>query len=268
MIRPGNLLTSFMDTMKTTRSITSNDIKTMRKRIDMAAKRGVKFISPDIPLLDRNTPMRSSDLRPPYPVTVIEGQILPGAVAIVIARDMGDSVELNFIAHTDPGVETISGGTGGWFADPLLFRLYYGETSMHNPYEMGVKILLPDQVDEDNLSFTASRPFIRFYASVCQILANNHVTTEDIEPDAKENRIRRIRGKGPLYTYKTLIIGAPKARQVSKGGGTHASPRSHLRRGYYRTSRNGVRHWVQACMVMGETPGFVHKDYQVEGGLK
>ena len=268
MAKPGHLLTAFMDTMKHTRSISPTDIKAMRKRVDMAATRGVKFICPDIPLLDRNTPMRFADLRPPYPVTVIEGQMVPGAVAIAIARDLGDSVELNFIAHTAPNMETISGGTGGWFAGPLLFRLSYGEGSMHEPYPVEVKALLRDQVDEDKLDIGANKPFIRFYASVCQILANNHVETEDVEPDPKESRMRRIRGKGPLYTYKTLIIGAPKKRQVVRGGGTHASPRSHLRRGFYRTSRNGVRHWVKATMVMGETPGFVHKDYQVEGEVK
>ena len=266
MIRPGNLLTSFMDTMKQTRSISSNDIKAMRKRVDMAATRGVKFICPDIPLLDRNTPMRFEDLRPPYPVTVIEGQVVPGAVAIVIARDTGDAVELNFIAHTDPGMEKVSDGKGGWFAGPLLFRLPYGEASMHEPYEMEAKILLRDQVDEDNLAIESNKPFVRFYASVCQILANNHVSTEDVEPDAKESRMRRIRGKGPLYTYKTLVIGAPKARQGRGGTGTHASPRTHLRRGFYRTSPKGVRHWVNATMVKGETPGFVHKEYQIQQG--
>jgi hypothetical protein len=265
MARPGHLLTAFMDTMKQTKSISSNDVKAMRKRVNMAATRGVKFICPDTPLLDKNTPMRLADLRPPYPVTVIEGQVVPGAVAIVIARDTGDSVELNFIAHTDPGMESVSDGKGGWFAGPLMFRLAYGEGSMHEPYHTEVKALLRDQVDENDLDIGANRPFIRFYASVCQILANNHVTTEDIEPDARESRIRRIKGKGPLYTYKTLVIGAPKKRQ-GVGGGTHASPRSHLRRGFYRTSRKGVRHWVNATMVMGETPGFVHKDYQVQQG--
>jgi hypothetical protein len=162
-------------------------------------------------------------------------------------------------------MESVSDGKGGWFAGPLMFRLAYGEGSMHEPYHTEVKALLRDQVDENDLDIGANRPFIRFYASVCQILANNHVTTEDIEPDARESRIRRIKGKGPLYTYKTLVIGAPKKRQ-GVGGGTHASPRSHLRRGFYRTSRKGVRHWVNATMVMGETPGFVHKDYQVQQG--
>jgi hypothetical protein len=102
------------------------------------------------------------------------------------------------------------------------------------------------------------------YAEFCRTIHENHVTFEDIEPAAKLNKMRRARGKAPLFTYKVLTIGKKK-RKAAHQGGTHASPRSHLRRGYYRTSRNGVRHWVQPCMVKGETPGFVHKDYKVEG---
>jgi hypothetical protein len=93
------------------------------------------------------------------------------------------------------------------------------------------------------------------------------VTFEDVEPDAKLNKMRRARGKTPLFTYKTLIIGRKK-RKSQLLGGTHASPRSHLRRGYYRTSPKGIRHWVQPCMVKGETEGFVHKDYRVEGQIE
>jgi hypothetical protein len=268
MIRPGNLLTSFMDTMKRTSGISRNDVKAMRKRVEMAATRGVKFISPPAPILDFDTPMLLSDFRPPYPVTVIEGDQLPGACGLVIAHDTGDSVELNFITHAEAGTETLSGGTGGWFVSPLMCRIPYSDASAHDPYDMDVKIILKEAMKEQDLSMDSYKPAIRFYAAVCQILANHNVETSDVEPDAKAARSRRIRGKAPLFTYKTLIIGAPKKRQVVRGGGTHASPRSHLRRGFYRTSPKGVRHWVQACMVKGETPGLVHKDYQVEGGLK
>jgi hypothetical protein len=149
-----------------------------------------------------------------------------------------------------------------------MCRIPYSDASAHDPYDMDVKIILKEAMKEQDLSMDSYKPAIRFYAAVCQILANHNVETSDVEPDAKAARSRRIRGKAPLFTYKTLIIGAPKKRQVVRGGGTHASPRSHLRRGFYRTSPKGVRHWVQACMVKGETPGFVHKDYQVEGGLK
>jgi hypothetical protein len=106
--------------------------------------------------------------------------------------------------------------------------------------------------------------YVRAYLHFCAALGMHEVSYTDIEPDAKLNKMRRARGKMPLFTYKVLTIGKkkPKSRRL---GGTHASPRSHLRRGYFRTSRNGVRHWVQPCMVKGGTDGFVHKDYVVEG---
>ena len=102
------------------------------------------------------------------------------------------------------------------------------------------------------------------YACFCDVLNKFHTEFEDVEPNPATNKMRRARGKMPLFTHKTLTIGKKK-RKSQYMGGTHASPRSHLRRGYYRTSQKGVRHWVQPCMVKGETDGFVHKDYKVEG---
>jgi hypothetical protein len=102
------------------------------------------------------------------------------------------------------------------------------------------------------------------YVCFCGILNEFHTEFEDVEPNVATNKMRRARGKPPLFSYKTLTIGKKK-RKSRHLGGTHASPRSHLRRGYYRTSPKGIRHWVQPCMVKGETEGFVHKDYRVEG---
>lgn len=115
------------------------------------------------------------------------------------------------------------------------------------------------EVFEDEVLF-----YVRGYLHFCAAVGMHEVTFTDVEPDKGRNKMRRARGKAPLFTYKVLTIGKkkPKSRRL---GGTHASPRSHLRRGYYRTSRNGVRHWVQPCMVKGNTDGFVHKDYKVEG---
>lgn len=105
---------------------------------------------------------------------------------------------------------------------------------------------------------------LRGYFHLCAALGKYDVTYADIEPDKAKNQFRRARGKAPLFTYKVLTIGKKK-RKSRHLGGTHASPRSHLRRGHYRTSPKGVRYWVQPCMVKGETDGFVHKDYRVEG---
>ena len=50
-------------------------------------------------------------------------------------------------------------------------------------------------------------------------------------------------------------------------GGTHASPRWHKRRGYWRTmKKSGKRVWVRACEVGSKSNGMVYKDYQVTTG--
>ena len=108
------------------------------------------------------------------------------------------------------------------------------------------------------------RDEVNAYLDFCYVLHNHEVIFDEVEPDKSKNQFRRARGKAPLFTYKVLTIGKKK-RKSAHLGGTHASPRSHLRRGYYRTSPKGIRHWVQPCMVKGETDGFVHKDYQVVG---
>lgn len=122
--------------------------------------------------------------------------------------------------------------------------------------------------DEDFLNLFAMQGSyaINTYLRFCVACHNYETEFADVEPSMAGNKMRRARGKVPLFTYKVLTIGKPK-RKSQRLGGTHASPRSHLRRGCYRTSRNGVRHWVQPCMVKGDTDGFVHKDYIVEGQL-
>lgn len=268
MLKPGQLLTASIDAMRRSKEFSHADRKALLKRLDMAAMHGVKFIGPNAATLDKRKPMLASDLRPPYPVTVLEGELFDvgGVTALIIARDTDEGVELNFLTHTTDDVRGVFTDIGEWIVAPLLCRIPYSEASFHEPYHMDVQLMLKDYVRDNervqNQTTDSYKPFIRFYAAVCQLLANHHVETQDIEPDAKESRRRKIRGKAPLFTYKTLVIGKPKKRQ-RVGSGTHASPRSHLRRGYYRTSKKGVRHWVQACVVKGETPGFVHKDYRL-----
>lgn len=270
MPKPGQLLTASIDAMRRKGPFSHADRKALLQRLDMGALRGVKFIGPKAVTLDPTKPMLLSDMRPPYPVTVLEGELFDvgnnlDVSVLVIARDTGEHVELNFLARASDDAADLFFVSKGWMVGPLIIRIAYSDASAHAQYDVDVKILLRDEMAGRELGLESYKPVVRFYAAVCQLLANHHVETQDVEPDDKENRSRKLRGKAPLFTYKTLVIGKPKRRQ-RVGSGTHASPRSHLRRGYYRTSKKGVRHWVQACMVKGETPGFVHKDYRVEGG--
>lgn len=270
MHKPGQLLTAFMDNLRGNHralaTYGARSVKKLQTLVDVAAKRGIKFIAPKNAKLDTDKPFFMEDLRPPYPVTVLEGTAFENnSVSVaIIAIDTGDYVELYFICHPHETFLEIVPDLGEWITSPLVCRLKYSDTPIVGPFEFDVKPFIRSLNTDAAATAKTLNPFLALYFAVCQTLANHNVETQDIEPDAKEARVRKIRGKAPLFTYKTLVIGAPKKRVIRRSGGTHASPRSHLRRGYYRTSKNGVRHWVRAAMVKGETPGFVHKDYLVE----
>lgn len=93
--------------------------------------------------------------------------------------------------------------------------------------------------------------------------SNINIETE-IKPDAKLNKARIKKGKVPLFEYKVLKIDPQST--VSDGStlsGTHASPRTHLRRGHIRRLKNGTTVWVNGCVVGVNNKGIINKDYMV-----
>lgn len=85
---------------------------------------------------------------------------------------------------------------------------------------------------------------------------------EDYVPSPKLNRKRMALGKLPLVSYKTLTIVKPSVATNTSSGGTHASPRLHLRRGHFRLVRAKMV-WVRQTIVGDKTKGMVVKDYKV-----
>lgn len=86
---------------------------------------------------------------------------------------------------------------------------------------------------------------------------------EHIHSD-KLQKARAKRGKKPLFSYWTLEIDMERSAVVGiDNGGTHSSPRLHLRRGHPRQYAPGKWCWVQPCAVGNKNLGMVHKDYAV-----
>jgi hypothetical protein len=274
MTQPGHFLTNFIDWMERVAK-TPPELKPAHRdtvaHMKRANRSGVRFVmeTPMFAVLPDKHRLIGENLRPPYPTTIIEygGSIKYGDERsyqnVIVAEDLGTHVKLRSYASL---------GNAGVSVCPFEARLEYVDRWVPIKLRCWSTAMLNKRVRErfeTHEELTRSAADILdiatlIYARLCEVLANHEVETTDVVPDDKANRLRRIKGYAPLYTYKTLVIGPPKKRKVVRGGGTHASPRSHMRRGYYRTSRNGVRHWVQACMVMGGTPGFVHKDYKVK----
>jgi hypothetical protein len=83
-------------------------------------------------------------------------------------------------------------------------------------------------------------------------------------PSPKLQAARQKRGKQPLFSYWTLHL-TTKSASGEPLGGTHASPRVHLRRGHPRQYAPGKYTWVQPHAVGNKSLGIVHKDYDGSG---
>jgi hypothetical protein len=97
---------------------------------------------------------------------------------------------------------------------------------------------------------------------LCVLLACRNVTTEVIPAPVRLNKARIAKGKLPLPDYHVLTIKlAEHQRRRSSGPNSHASPRTHLRRGH-------VRHlatrpvWVSPSVV-NPGNGWVGKGYEL-----
>jgi len=92
----------------------------------------------------------------------------------------------------------------------------------------------------------------------------SNVTRVEQQPEPKLQKARQKRGKQPLYSYWTLQLTIPKnTTETERLGGTHASPRVHLRRGHPRKYAPDKWTWVQPCVV-STGKGIVAKEYAAE----
>jgi len=99
-------------------------------------------------------------------------------------------------------------------------------------------------------------------AQACAALACTNVTTEVIRPNREA---RAARPASTLFAYHVLVIDPGAARERGECyGGTHAAPRTHLRRGHIRHHPTAGNIWVNSCIVNPGALGVVDKDYVVK----
>jgi len=99
-----------------------------------------------------------------------------------------------------------------------------------------------------------------------QIMNCSNVVIKNNLPPEKVNKKRAKKGKPPLFEYKTLELTSINSKSNEHQGGTHASPRWHLRRGHIRHLQNGNEIWINDCSVGSVTKGIINKDYKFKAG--
>lgn len=121
---------------------------------------------------------------------------------------------------------------------------------------------------DDNMEGTLPEFYRLVLCVMCTTLcAMKCVNIERVEhaPNGKLQKARAKRGKKPLFSFWTLELAIPNAKKErNKCGGTHSSPRLHLRRGHVREYLPGLFCWVQPHAVGNKKLGVVHKDYAAQ----
>lgn len=97
-----------------------------------------------------------------------------------------------------------------------------------------------------------------------EALSCSNVRHEPIEAIDRRKNARRIRsGKLPIFETRILTIDSLKTNGHGIGyGGTHSSPRQHLRRGHIRRLPD-KNVWVNSCVVGRAETGIIEKQYHV-----
>ena len=103
---------------------------------------------------------------------------------------------------------------------------------------------------------------VKVVMGILERIGLKQVTIVDRKPRGVKSKIKRI---AKQYEYKELQLTPWVTRNIQRGTGTHAPPRTHDRRGHDRTLKSGKVVRVRACIVNAEKKamGMIDKEYKV-----
>jgi len=101
------------------------------------------------------------------------------------------------------------------------------------------------------------------------MLEHNKAKSFDVEVPKSRNTKRMKRDLPPYCDYKVIDLfnGVSSAEKSEHQGGTHSSPKMHIRRGHYRnlhkpTKEGKTKVWVRSSVVGDPTKGITLKEYK------
>lgn len=89
----------------------------------------------------------------------------------------------------------------------------------------------------------------------------SNVRTDTIQP---RKAGKTVKAALTFDEYHILTIETASSSDAQNAGGSHRSPREHLRRGHIRRLESGRKIWINAAIIgAGKGAGKISKDYQV-----
>lgn len=259
--------------------------------IQSAMNTGVKFILPENGALIADAENQKPGLKYklPFPVCVLEykGTKTDKATAGILQWDAVTIAAEDTLRGEDgfylfSVIKTVFdedyGGmlSGRWFPLPGMVFLPYDQAcldiDLHGlfPYafRMGKKYpfwAVPAEPTDERIKEFIGNMVVDANAviNLCACLACGNVSMATVPAPAALNKKREKKGKLPFFEYKMLVL-KPSVEGGERHGGTHSSPRLHLRRGHIRQYKPGQYTWVSPSVVGNKAKGLVVKDYVVQ----
>ena len=239
-----------------------NAHKTMSLDLDALSK-SQHFALPDDSLLlgAKGVGLFGTKLHLPYPFITIE-YYLPkdNYKVLIIAVEENNEIYCRLLLNTKKF---------DWSYIPIGLHIGDGD----GPFEAGFRASssyakgfedVCDSFPKETKDFFKTAIFTPV-TELLEALSCRNVYTELLEPvNSKVNERRAKAGKLPLYETKILVVDSkPKEIDPNWKGGTHASPRQHLRRGHIRRYED-YSIWINNQVVGKASNGKIDKSYEVK----
>ena len=215
------------------------DVQSVRNAV-LETKAGRLFVienlSPDLLMEqqdDAYSAIESGTLRGPFPTTfiLVTVESVWGGVYLL---GVSEKTSSNGLKHWAVFPARLNDGTIGWLRPPST--------------RLGEKWSFPDL-------------FPPLAVVVLSLIADARSRRTLVEADAALNKARIKSGKAAIPAYwrieppgLTVLVPGAAPKPVTAKGGTHASPRSHDRRGHPRTLQSGRTVWVKDCKINALSP--------------
>lgn len=187
------------------------------------------------------------------PVAVRNGEPRKGSAMVATLERKGDELVFQFWSNSDRDEGSIVVTATGTIAGESVIRISPRYLKAIN------------KTKEEATKQGAEIFFILLRRTLSMVLLNEKAPMARCGGNAAVNARRIRRGKRPFFEWTTVTI-APRVPSEDLGG-THASPKPHMRRGHVRRLKDGRVITIKHCIINKHKipeDGFVFHDYVVK----
>lgn len=203
----------------------------------------------------------NEELKMPFDQIALEFP-LDGRKFILLATVVPNVREIVIVAVANPN-DLPGSRWGSVFQFSIPNKLYVDRSSLRTLGRCQFFIKPGHNFSEDEIN--AACFFSEIFLGFLNALQCSNVRIER-QPARKPAK----KGKNPLPFDAYHVLTVDLQRNVQRGeskGGSHRSPREHLRRGHIRVYQSGMKVWVNAAVVCADSNrGKVTKDYRLIAG--